>query len=183
MHCEPPGNIGQDPDLCGSACVCRRNASGSEHLCNNVVEADNVVAVNVVAEVCAGLQYAAAVHGEKLKRVWHRAANSDCPAGQTIGKQFFNPRGGNTLALAESLLAVAGRPGSLVVRASDQMRAYSIVSENSHFPQVSDQLTGFQHNAVSPIGLATDLPIIMSDRVAALQPPVFWLGGGEPDLK
>lgn len=50
-------------------------------------------------------------------------------------------------------------------------------------PQVSDQLTGFRHNAVSPIGLATKLPVIMSDRVAALQPPVFWLGGGEADLK
>lgn len=48
---------------------------------------------------------------------------------------------------------------------------------------MSDQLTGFRHNAVSPIGLATALPIIMSDRVAALQPPVFWLGGGEADLK
>lgn len=49
--------------------------------------------------------------------------------------------------------------------------------------QVSDQLTGFRHNAVSPVGLATPLPIILSDRVAALQPPVFWLGGGEADLK
>ncbi len=48
---------------------------------------------------------------------------------------------------------------------------------------ISDELSGFAHNGVSPVGLATRLPIIMSDRIAALQPGVFWLGGGEPDLK
>lgn len=91
------------------------------------------------------LQYAAAVHAEKLKKVLHRAANRGRPAGSTVGKQHFNPR---------------------------------LVPE-----ELSDQLTGFRHNAVSPIALATPLPIIMSDRIAALQPPVFWLGGGEADLK
>ena len=40
----------------------------------------------------AGVQYAASVHAEKLKKVLHRAANRDRPAGQTIGKQYFNPR-------------------------------------------------------------------------------------------
>jgi hypothetical protein len=39
-----------------------------------------------------GVQYAASVHAEKLKKVLHRAANRDRPAGQTIGKQYFNPR-------------------------------------------------------------------------------------------
>ncbi len=35
---------------------------------------------------------------------------------------------------------------------------------------VSDRLTGFQHNAVSPIGIASrDMPIILSDRCAAEQ--------------
>lgn len=48
---------------------------------------------------------------------------------------------------------------------------------------VSDELTGFEHNAVSPIGIRTQLPILMSHRIAALQPDFFWLGGGEVDLK
>jgi hypothetical protein len=38
------------------------------------------------------MQYAASVHAEKLKKMLHRAANRDRPAGQTIGKQYFNPR-------------------------------------------------------------------------------------------
>lgn len=48
---------------------------------------------------------------------------------------------------------------------------------------VSGRLTGFEHNGVSPIGVRTELPIIMSDRIAALQPDLFWLGAGEVDLK
>lgn len=38
------------------------------------------------------VQYAASVHSEKLKKVLHRAANRERPAGQTVGKQYFNPR-------------------------------------------------------------------------------------------
>ena len=49
---------------------------------------------------------------------------------------------------------------------------------------VSATLTGYVNNAVSPIGLATSLPIIMSHRIAALAPDdQFWLGAGEVDLK
>jgi prolyl-tRNA editing enzyme YbaK/EbsC (Cys-tRNA(Pro) deacylase) len=49
--------------------------------------------------------------------------------------------------------------------------------------EVSDALTGFEHNGVSPIGTKTRLPIIFSHRIAALDPDVFWLGAGEVDLK
>ena len=49
--------------------------------------------------------------------------------------------------------------------------------------EISDKLTGFEHNGVSPIGSKTQLPIIMSDRIAKLEPDVFWLGAGEVDLK
>lgn len=48
---------------------------------------------------------------------------------------------------------------------------------------VSNELTGFEHNGVSPIAIKTRLPIIMSHKIAALQPDVFWLGAGEVDLK
>lgn len=48
---------------------------------------------------------------------------------------------------------------------------------------VSDELTGFSHNAVSPIGIRTQLPVIISHRITQLQPDFFWLGAGEVDLK
>lgn len=51
-------------------------------------------------------------------------------------------------------------------------------------PEVTNNLlTGFEHNAVSPVGCAIRMPIIVSHRIAELQPDVFWLGGGELDLK
>lgn len=44
--------------------------------------------------------------------------------------------------------------------------------------------TGYVHGAVTPVGLATNVPVIVSDAVAALHPDdAIWLGGGEPDLK
>lgn len=48
---------------------------------------------------------------------------------------------------------------------------------------ISNELTGFEHNGVSPIAIKTRLPIIMSDKIVALQPDMFWLGAGEVDLK
>lgn len=49
---------------------------------------------------------------------------------------------------------------------------------------VSDRLTGYSHNAVTPVGVATPgIPVVLSHAVAALDPPLFWMGGGEVDLK
>lgn len=45
------------------------------------------------------------------------------------------------------------------------------------------RLTGFSHNAVTPVGTRTPLPIILSNAIPKLQPQFFWLGGGEVDLK
>ena len=54
--------------------------------------------------------------------------------------------------------------------------------------QVSERLTGFVHNAVTPVGLATpEMPIVLSHRIQALGGSdgagFMWFGGGEPDLK
>ncbi|KAK9808874.1 hypothetical protein WJX72_005561 [[Myrmecia] bisecta] len=49
--------------------------------------------------------------------------------------------------------------------------------------EISAQLTGYTHNAVTPLGLATEIPILMSHQIAELQPDFFWLGAGEVDLK
>ncbi|KAG2434874.1 hypothetical protein HYH02_012074 [Chlamydomonas schloesseri] len=49
--------------------------------------------------------------------------------------------------------------------------------------EVNDALTGYSHNAVSPIGMKEDLPIILSSKITQLDPPLFWMGAGEVDLK
>ena len=51
---------------------------------------------------------------------------------------------------------------------------------------MSDALTGYTHNGVSPVGLATRLPIVLSHAVPALEAgasSLFFLGAGEVDLK
>lgn len=47
----------------------------------------------------------------------------------------------------------------------------------------SYRLTGFSHNAVTPFGMKSQIPVILSDAIPKLQPDFFWLGGGEVDLK
>jgi hypothetical protein len=44
---------------------------------------------------------------------------------------------------------------------------------------VSDELSGFGHNGVSPVGLAAPLPIILSHRITQLQPDFFFCGRGK----
>ena len=46
----------------------------------------------------------------------------------------------------------------------------------------SDRLTGFEHNSVSPFGLAQDVPIVLA---TAIETGVnfFWMGAGDVDLK
>lgn len=49
--------------------------------------------------------------------------------------------------------------------------------------EVGQQLSGFGHNAVSPIGCKERLPIIIASTITQLEPDFFWMGGGEVDLK
>jgi prolyl-tRNA editing enzyme YbaK/EbsC (Cys-tRNA(Pro) deacylase) len=48
---------------------------------------------------------------------------------------------------------------------------------------VSDSLSGFEHNAVTPIGMATPVPVLLSDKLKTLPDAQMWMGGGEVDLK
>jgi prolyl-tRNA editing enzyme YbaK/EbsC (Cys-tRNA(Pro) deacylase) len=48
---------------------------------------------------------------------------------------------------------------------------------------ISAELTGFSHNAVSPFGLSKVIPIILCAACTAMSPPYMWMGGGEVDLK
>jgi len=43
------------------------------------------------------------------------------------------------------------------------------------------KLTGFEHNAVTPVGL--ELPVVISDKILELPSGSFWMGGGHIDLK
>ena len=48
--------------------------------------------------------------------------------------------------------------------------------------EVAQELTGYGHNAVTPILSKTRMPIIMSHKIAELS-GLFFLGAGEVDLK
>ncbi|KAJ7553399.1 hypothetical protein O6H91_06G096400 [Diphasiastrum complanatum] len=47
----------------------------------------------------------------------------------------------------------------------------------------SCNLTGYEHNAVTPLNMRTNIPVILSEKILKLEPNFLWLGGGEVDLK
>lgn len=49
--------------------------------------------------------------------------------------------------------------------------------------ETSEKLSGYPSGSVTPVGLRTPLPLIMSHEIANLQPDFFWMGGGEELLK
>ncbi|XP_028762594.1 uncharacterized protein LOC114720999 [Neltuma alba] len=49
--------------------------------------------------------------------------------------------------------------------------------------ETSTELTGYGRNAVTCIGMKTDIPVILDEAIVKLTPDFFWLGGGEVDLK
>ena len=55
---------------------------------------------------------------------------------------------------------------------------FQLASEN-----VSNALGGFDHNAVSPFGLLTELPIVICKRCLDVRPPYLFMGGGKVDVK
>ena len=63
----------------------------------------------------------------------------------------------------------------LLSRAKIKMR---LVSEETSY-----KLSGFKKNAVTPVGMKTQLPIVLAKEIADLDPDEFWIGGGEIDLK
>ena len=45
------------------------------------------------------------------------------------------------------------------------------------------ELAGYAYNAITPFFMKYDLPIILSQDVAELEPAYFWMGGGTRNLK
>ena len=62
-----------------------------------------------------------------------------------------------------------------------------ISKKKFHFQLASDEdsfeLSGFGHNAISPIGLKVPIPIVICKRILELSPPIIYLGGGKVDVK
>ncbi|KNC56501.1 YbaK/prolyl-tRNA synthetase associated domain-containing protein [Thecamonas trahens ATCC 50062] len=62
-----------------------------------------------------------------------------------------------------------------------------VAKRKFHFRLVKDDqsavLTGYGHNAVTPIGMATPIPIVLDAALTKLPQGNFWLGAGEVDLK
>jgi len=48
---------------------------------------------------------------------------------------------------------------------------------------ISDRLTGFIHNAVTPFGMKAPIPVIICQRVLDVKPSFIYLGGGAVDMK
>ena len=48
---------------------------------------------------------------------------------------------------------------------------------------ISDTLSGFQHNGVSPFGMHHDIPIVICSHCLEVQPSYLFMGGGKVDMK
>eukprot|EP01026_Neomeris_dumetosa_P069373 TRINITY_DN6855_c1_g1_i1.p1 TRINITY_DN6855_c1_g1~~TRINITY_DN6855_c1_g1_i1.p1 ORF type:complete len:292 (-),score=40.94 TRINITY_DN6855_c1_g1_i1:149-1024(-) len=48
---------------------------------------------------------------------------------------------------------------------------------------ISDELSGYTHNSVTPVCFKSPIPIIISEKIVKLKPPFFFMGGGEVNLK
>jgi prolyl-tRNA editing enzyme YbaK/EbsC (Cys-tRNA(Pro) deacylase) len=50
--------------------------------------------------------------------------------------------------------------------------------------EVSEELTGYGHNGVSPFGiLDTSIPVVVCKSILGVKPKFIWMGGGHKDLK
>ena len=47
----------------------------------------------------------------------------------------------------------------------------------------SDSLTGYSHNAVTPFGMNSNIPVVICTNCLKVTPPLIFLGGGEIDVK
>lgn len=48
---------------------------------------------------------------------------------------------------------------------------------------MSNRLTGFYHNGVSPYGLLTDIPVVLCNECLNISPSYIYMGGGKVDVK
>lgn len=66
---------------------------------------------------------------------------------------------------------------------NEQKMGFSARHVNYRLTDDCKSVTGYVPNAVTPLNLKTQMPIVLDITVANLDPPHFWLGGGEISLK
>ena len=74
--------------------------------------------------------------------------------------------------------------GNLVLIIDQPLKKYKfkfLIFKN--YFKVSDRISGYYHNAVTPFLFNEVIPVIISDKIEKLSPQFFWLGGGHTDLK
>ena len=49
--------------------------------------------------------------------------------------------------------------------------------------EISNNLSGYYHNAVTPFGLLTELPIVICKHCIDVKPSYIFMGGGAVDIK
>ena len=49
--------------------------------------------------------------------------------------------------------------------------------------KISNNLSGFNHNGVTPFGLLNPIPVVVCSRCLTVKPPYLYMGGGEVDIK
>ena len=49
--------------------------------------------------------------------------------------------------------------------------------------EASNRLTGFMHNAVTPFGMQTQIPVVLASAIDQVEPSFIWMGAGDVDLK
>lgn len=64
---------------------------------------------------------------------------------------------------------------------SDGTMPPALAFSNLMLAENGTELSGFSHNAVTPYGMLTPVPIVVSESAASQ--PLLWLGGGAVDVK
>jgi prolyl-tRNA editing enzyme YbaK/EbsC (Cys-tRNA(Pro) deacylase) len=54
---------------------------------------------------------------------------------------------------------------------------------NFRLAEDCERITGYPPNAVTPLGLKTRMPVVLDREITQIQPRMFWMGGGQIDLK
>ena len=49
--------------------------------------------------------------------------------------------------------------------------------------ELFEKHTGYTTGALTPVGCAAQMPVVLAAPIAALTPDLFWMGGGQVDLK
>jgi hypothetical protein len=120
---------------------------------------------------CCVVSYATKLSAADLMRIVKRLNEEAGRPAPTNKDLHFRLAEGTSVLLGRR----PGQPrGAILTRRVSPVRA---------FPSDCVGVTGYSPNGVTPIGLKTSMPVVLDRDVARLEPPTFWMGGGEVNLK